>query len=243
MEQLNHLYEIDIKECLKNLIDAKKSRNPRFSQRAFANRLGFTSSTFNEIVTGKRRLSKRSIAKIEQGLSNDPDLKKIIYESAKVSLSKRWYYHAFLELVATEDFREDSAWISQRLGISEEQARFSLEELVRGGSLLRNSSGVLTLAEGLQRKGHLRLLESPEGEDVAKISEVMKEVSSAERFFGTLVMAIDPKDFEYIRSKVLSVMEEHSDFLRRDGVKCQEVYLLSFGCVPLTKRVSAGKER
>ncbi|WP_413570079.1 DUF4423 domain-containing protein [Bdellovibrio sp. HCB117] len=241
MESLFDLHEVDVRECLKKLIDIKKNRNRRFSQRAFAIQLGFTSSTFNEILTGKRNLSKKSINKIKLGLGKDPDIKKYLYESAKVSLSQRWYYDAFLELVATEGFEEIPSWIAGRLGISEEQARFGLEELEQNGTLTRNTSGCLVHAEGLRRRAHLRLVKNPQTEDLAKLSQAVMAPQSNEQFYGTLVMAIDPNDFEYIRARVMDVMKEHSDFLCRDGVKKQEVYLLSFGCMPLTKKVSSSK--
>ncbi|WII71552.1 hypothetical protein QJS83_13870 [Bdellovibrio sp. 22V] len=160
MVKRGELYDLDIRDCLENLIKVKKKRNPRFSQRAFANLLGFSVSTFNEILKGKRRISRKSIEKIEKGLFDDQDLRAYISECTKAS---------FLRCSASD------------------------------------GQGVLATTQ----------------------------------FFETLVLAMDPSEFELIRSRIMNIIEESKDFLHRDEAKRQDVYLLSFGCGPLTNKKAA----
>lgn len=240
MERLLDAFDLDIKECLQNLIDIKKKRNPRFSQRAFAGQLGFSPSSLNEIIKGKRGLSRKSLEKLKAGLAGDKDLEQYLNENKK-SLFESWYYRAFMELLATEGFQEDSVWISKRLGITAEQAQSALEDLLKQGKVQRNEDGKLIIARSNILPLFTDATPAPEQktqDEIEKLSRIVKETPPEDCFFGTVVVAIDPKDFEYIRAKMVDVMKEHQTFLHRDGVKRQEVYQLSFGCVPLTKKVS-----
>ncbi|WII71551.1 DUF4423 domain-containing protein [Bdellovibrio sp. 22V] len=240
MEGLSDVLDLDIREFLQNLILLKQKRNPRFSQRAFAHQLGFSPSSLNEIIKGKRGLSKKSREKLKAGLAGDKDFEQYLLEHRK-DLIEMWHLRVFLELVGTEGFHEDLKWISRRLGVTEDQAAIMLDELLRDRKVQRNSAGKLV---AVASRAFSPLAEvAPESEqktqdEIAKLSQVVKEVPSQDCFFGTVVVAIDPKDFEYIRAKMVDVMKEHQSFLNRDGVKRQEVYQLSFGCVPLTKKVS-----
>ena len=73
---------------LKEYRDAK-ARNPSFSQRAFAKRLGLSSGAMSSIFNGKRNVSKDMALKLLEGLGTSPKQKsKIIEEFTKPSSQK-----------------------------------------------------------------------------------------------------------------------------------------------------------
>lgn len=87
MNKLGHILKHDIRDFLRDLIERKKARNPQFSQRAYAHFLGFSTSTFNEILKGKRKLTKKSIEKLVLGLSQDKDVESCLADWSQSSLA------------------------------------------------------------------------------------------------------------------------------------------------------------
>ncbi len=84
-----------------------------------------------------------------------------------------WYHFAILSLAQTRQFKDNPAWISKRLGISEEQASSALKRLyeqklmiksgnqfrvVEGGDIQTNHD-MISLAVQENHKQHLRLAE------------------------------------------------------------------------------------
>lgn len=93
MSSWQYVLKFEIREFLRFLMAKKKLRNSRFSQRAFAAHIGLTPTTFNEILMGKRKLSRKSIDKIVVAVEQDKDFEEYFNEyvqgpSASVSSSK-----------------------------------------------------------------------------------------------------------------------------------------------------------
>ena len=245
--------QYDIKDFLKNVIEDKKKRNPRFSQRAFAYQLGFSPSTLNEIIKGKRPLTKKSIEKLKQGLAEDKDLHLYIqsYESDRFPLfhkdtqqvtavTTKWYYHGVLELSHTSDFQGDAVWIAGRLGISVHEAQECLEQLLLHGGLVKDEKGKIIPSKESRvivvNKDNAAAIAEKVKSELDKVAQAVRDLPTAERFFGSLVVAVAPEDFEYLRSKMLDVVRDYHKFLNRDGVEKTDVFQLNFSCIPLTTK-------
>lgn len=252
MEDWLNILQYDIKEYLRLLIVAKKQKNPQFSQRAFAYQLGFSPSTLNEIIKGKRRLTKKSIEKLKKGLAEDQDLQKYLAVHGNEKFStfhkisrefvgiSRWYHQALLELTETEEFIENVEWISRRLGISTQEAQKALDDLTTIGELKRNQSGRLVANHQkriiLSSEEQAKVLAQLAQDEVAKLGQCLHELPPEERFFTTVIAAMDPADFEYIRTRMIDSVREYCEYLYRDGVHKTEVYHLGFSCISLTKK-------
>lgn len=83
MNSWQYVLKFEIREFLKFLMAKKKLRNSRFSQRAFAAHIGLTPTTFNEILMGKRKLSRKSITKIVAAVEQDKDFEEYFNEYAQ----------------------------------------------------------------------------------------------------------------------------------------------------------------
>ena len=113
----------DVKSYLSFKYSESLKKNPRYSMRAFAARLGVASSTLSEVLSGKKKVSREMAAKISRSLelsakqaeylcllaekeaSKSENHKRSVYEKIK-GLSRG---HSFLD-VSVESFKMLSDW-------------------------------------------------------------------------------------------------------------------------------------
>lgn len=253
MADWSKILRYDLKQFLKHVLKQKQSINPRFSQRKFAEVLGVAPSTLNEILKGKRPLSKKTLEKLKKCFHSDKDFQAVIENGDKVDfklfhpesplltkISTQWYHEALLELVRTDGFCEDYEWMADRLGISTEETTKVFNQLLEIGEIKRNQFGKLSVAVDnclvVCDEERKKYLIKKNKSQLSKIESAMENLSSAERFYGTMTIAICPSDFDYMRIKLVEFIKEQQEFLSREGISKEEVYMLSVGFVPLTKK-------
>jgi len=146
----------DVVSLLRERLRAAKSRNSRFSLRAYAKRLGVDHSTLSQVLRGRRGLSKRDLetAGKRLGLSEQiireyahgakrPEVHKAAQKHMRsyqldldtFQLLSAWHHYAILELVHIHGFKADSRWIASTLGIPVEEVNVALQRLLRLGLL------------------------------------------------------------------------------------------------------------
>lgn len=246
------LLKYDLKSIIEKVIKQKQEKNPRFSQRAMAKYLGMSPSTLNEIIKGKRNLSKKTIDKMKRLFADDPDLLEVLEAHERGNLNfftgesnqytktiTTWHHEAILELTQTVDFNDDPQWIAERLNLPVCRVTEAIDDLFTVGALTRHQSGkmVPTSLNSLtaMEKPNEHLLKRAESH-LEKIATSIKELPYDERFFGTVTIAICPDDFEVIRTRMVEFIKEQTAFLSRNAANQREVHLISLGCVPLTRR-------
>lgn len=129
-----------------------QTRNPHYSMRAYAQKVGIAQSAISEILSGKRPITKKTAERILQGLEKDPnEILRLLDTSEQGSSEKYrsvdmdvyhaiadWHYYAILSLAETKDFEGSPKWIAQRLGISERSATEAVDRLLRLDMLERD---------------------------------------------------------------------------------------------------------
>jgi uncharacterized protein (TIGR02147 family) len=159
-----------LQNLLRERFEALRGRNPRFSVRAFARRVGVSPGTLSLILLGKRRASRRLAQKIADQLMLDPHERKEILEpfleatvqrarskaggvtagaplqylqltADQFHLVAEWHYFAILNLLPTRGFQSDPSWIARRLGLSRKQVEIAVDRLFRLGLLENTESG------------------------------------------------------------------------------------------------------
>lgn len=151
--------QIAIQRILHSRLTELQAKNPQYSVRAFAKRVGVTPGTLSLILLGKRRVSHKLASKIADQLALDPQERSEVLP--KIELGKKprsyrkqvaageiqpgylqltadqfqliadWKYFAILNLIPLSDFQNDSTWIAGRLGISIKETDEALERLKR----------------------------------------------------------------------------------------------------------------
>lgn len=213
----------------------------------------------SSIMNGKRNISRELAERIVRKLLIDPQKrtellnmfpeKRVVkkdkqkeepryleIEASQFKMIGEWEHYAVLSLMNCKDFNDDSAWIAQRLGISEPRAlevlrrlldmqlikRNSEDKLVRVHSSIRSSDDTVNLSI---RKSHEVTLE------LAK--ESLNRDGVHERDFTGITMAINPKHISEAKERIRRFQDELSDLLESGNQT--EVYRFSTQLIPLTK--------
>lgn len=143
-----------VRKVLTDYFVSASERNPRFSLRAFAKKLGVSSSSLSEIMRGKRKLSAKKAGEFAAKLELSPNEQKKIHslfrkksgieQLAKLSnpypevilspnefdLLADWRYFAIAALMRTKDFISDRKWIADRLALPFDEVDRALRRLI-----------------------------------------------------------------------------------------------------------------
>jgi plasmid maintenance system antidote protein VapI len=114
---------MDFRACLRSEFERRRKRNPRYSLRAFAQRLGAHHTTLARILGGDHRLTARRIAALgaRLGLSTRDMGAACLHEHTRLVAA----------LVRRDDFRADSRWIAMRTGLTVDAVNVALQSLLR----------------------------------------------------------------------------------------------------------------
>ncbi|WP_412472006.1 TIGR02147 family protein [Halobacteriovorax sp. RT-1-4] len=225
-----------------------RAKNPSYSLRAYANRLGIQVSALSEILNGKRAITKKMGQNILSGLGVNPiESEKILSgtkakEESNLSLDyfkaiSDWYYFAILSLAEIPNFKAQPEWISKRLNISRREAKFALDRLIKLEMLVENKDGSFE-ASGIQYKTPTDILNvSLKNHTVQTLELAMNSVLNdpiEERDFSTVTMAIDPSKIDEAKKMIKSFRKRLSKKLETGSKK--EVYKLSVQLFPLSRK-------
>jgi uncharacterized protein (TIGR02147 family) len=132
-----------------------QQKNSRFSLRAYAKMLSLEPAFLSKILNGKRKVTANTLNKLapKLGLNHnhilffmDKNSKDNPYSFSEVSLEQYsmisdWYHFAILELINLKNFSPKTEWISESLGISEEEVKQATSRLVQLGLLSISNPG------------------------------------------------------------------------------------------------------
>lgn len=156
----------------------------------------------------------------------------------------RWYYVAIRELVNLPDFKNDLAWIQDRLRgrVSQKEISEGMQFLIKYGFILTNSMGQFKVAEK-QLSCHEGVYKISLGEfhrqmlDIAKKS--IDEVPREERTLLGHTVALSQEQYNKIQVLLRKAINEIETVENTSQVKT-EVYHIELAAFPLTKKPSPG---
>lgn len=237
---------------LQELLHAQ-ARNPNFSMRAYARKVGMAQSAVSEILAGKRTITAKMASKIMEGLGADPEriqqtvsmLKNKTPAAAKgfrpldidtFHLVSEWYYFAILSLAETPDFQSDAKWISQRLGLSLTKAQEALERLLRLELVEATENGMRATGVQFQvdpgiatpalKKSHRQNL------DLAQTA--LENTRYEERDFTAITMCFDPDKMTEAKAMIKEFRQRFCEVMESGEKK--EVFKMCVQLFPLSKR-------
>jgi uncharacterized protein (TIGR02147 family) len=145
----------------------------------------------------------------------------------KWEVISEWYHLAIMELTKTRGFKYDHAWISEKLGITKDQARLATARLVRM-NILKESKGKLKVTgDGMVFSPN----EIP-SESIRRFhTEIMKKAtlslrtqSLEKRNFTSLVVAVDQDQISEAKALVLEFVRKLDNVMmsskKKDKVYC-----------------------
>ncbi len=250
--------QLQLSQILQEEMHRIRRRNPRYSLRAFANKLGVQPSALSEVFSGKRRITPRLAEKMLANLDLEPgdsrtfqkalqDLesdKPAPEDDAFVRLNMDqfrfiadWFYLAVLSLTETVGFVAHTEWIASRLGISSQRAQNALQLLERLGLLRRNEEGVVA-PTGQQFTTSMDIpnasIRRAHHQSLELAQNSLDQDPVQVREFAQMTLAIDPAQLPEAKRRIRAFVHELSEFLET-GQK-SEVYKLCVQLFPLTKQ-------
>ncbi len=249
----NNTTSVPDHEMLQQKFEEIKLRNPRWSQRAFAKRLGLSSGALSEILRGKRRLNFNLKQRILQRLDFTLDEREAFLQSELLStkspqptiytelsrdqfrLIADWWHYGLLNLLKTKGFKLDLPWMAKRLGLNLPVVKEAWERLFRIGFLEQKGRGVvrkfprLTTIDNIfdlsLRKSHL--------EDQRLIEKALLEMEPEVRDIVSMTLALRRQDLGRAKELIRRFQDEFGEKLEKKDA--DEVYKLTIALYPLSQ--------
>lgn len=239
-----------LQEKLLEDLDEIKRRNPSYSLRSYAKRLGISPSSLSGILNGRRKVSKSMALKIVQGLKikdkeKDYFLCEVLTERNKAKsvelkmdeykMIAEWHHFAILSLIKLDDFQYSYSWIAERLNISSLKAEAAIKRLLRLKLLkeekntLKRTHFSITTSDGLP---NLSLRESHR-ENLRLASESLDMIPIELRDIVSLTFPLNTEKIFLAKEKIRQFVTEIDSLFEME--RKEEVYKLCVQLFPLTK--------
>lgn len=225
-------------------------------------KIGMGSGPLSQFIRGQRAVSRKMAMKLCDALLLDPQERhevlsefpekknSRILKTEELSYSEflklnhdqfsviaDWYHFAILSLVQTHDFKPNTDWIADRLGITIRQTEAAVERLFRLGLIERDGKKKWKLTHRSYRttddvenlslhKSHFQNLE------LARAS--LERDALDERDFTTLTVSTRPDRLKKAKELIRRFQDEMMHLLE-DIDEPTEVYRMSIELFPLTK--------
>lgn len=146
-----------------------------------------------------------------------------------------WYHMAILELTRLKGFRNNPKWIARKLGVSAQEASAAVERLLRVGLLeIDESSGKLSMGcqwVSVYPKKSSLAVRSYHRQVLALAAASLDRSPIELREFGSMVIAIDPKQIASAKKKIISFRQRLSEQMSKGNPS--ELYYLSMQLFPV----------
>lgn len=247
----------DIRKYLRAALAERCLRNPAYSLRAFARHVGLSPSHLSRVLNGRKSLSREAALKIalELDLSEEQITQFVrLLDNPKNKLNEDqkdrqllnletfhiladWYHLPLYELIRAKGFRSDIRWISQKLKISPNAVKASLDKLEAVGLIKKIGNKITIIPEAeiettddlsseAIKKHHNKMSE--------KAIEAIKEQTVDEREFQGLHFAFSQKHIKKAKMKIREFVKQfEAEFQPASGT---DIYQLNVQFFRLTKK-------
>lgn len=245
-----------IQETLLSKFEEKRAINPRYSYRAFAEKLRISSGALSGIITGKRKISKKMALRLasELDLTNEEkiffltpfsdrlhpnnqvqDKTTDLEDFAKnYKVISSWPYLAILTLTQLDDFKSDPEWMAKKLGIKLKKLQAMLELLIELEFLHLDNGSLKRTTKPYKTTDDLKniVIRNLQQQNLELAAKKLKEVSVEKRDYVAMTMAMDKNKIPYAKRRIRQFLHELTEELE-SGEK-NEIYKLGIQLFPIT---------
>lgn len=144
-----------------------------------------------------------------------------------IQVISNWYYHAFLALLKTKNFKSDDEWISKRLGLSVEKVQSIISVLGHLGFIQHQAGRWVAQYNMLRGKSvPSRALRDHHRQFLDLAKSALEQQSPEERDITGSTLAIDISKLPEAKKLIREFREQMSELLC-DSEKSDDVYRLS----------------
>ena len=257
---------LDKRQFISNLLQHRfnelKKKNPRYSVRAFAKKIGISSAALSEILNQKRSISEKKaisllkrlnptdteytqikaayskVGRLEKLKTQSNPRNEIILTEENFDLMSDWRYFAFMALTRTTGFISDSTWISKRLGVSKKEVGRIILKLGKLGIVKVDASGKITDNNACYRTPNHFPADLERSRQIDGLRHVEKLLRNGEE---SVIGNFSTITTDTVKLQEAALMIE--DFLKRlslflcDSADRREVYELQIQLFPRTKSI------
>ncbi len=248
-----------LQEILQKKLSELREKNPQFSGRAFAKRLGVSPGALSEILRGNRIITHKLALRFCERLMLDPsetaavikrypssstansaklnDLESIKLSNDTFKLMSEWQHFAILAFMKTSHFKPEVAYIADRMGVSARCVELAVQTLTRLGLIQVDAEGNWHRSQAGHRttdglKDASVRKSHVETLDLARAS--MDNTDFQETDYTSLTFPLDKEDIPAARRKIRKFQTELFEEFNHDK-KSKEVYRVAVQLFPLTK--------
>jgi uncharacterized protein (TIGR02147 family) len=152
-----------------------------------------------------------------------------------------WYHIAILNLLRLSDFDADPEWISDRLNITTDEARSSLEKLLSGGFVEVRSGKLVRKEQNLSfrarsSKASIRKFHSQMIHKALLNLENHDEATFNNRMITGVTLACSKDQIETMKDKIEKFQEDLISFLARSSESPDALYQFNIQLFPFTSK-------
>lgn len=251
---------------LQNMMQRKllefQAKNPSFSIRAFAKKLGLQPSATSEILKGERRVSYQLAEKIADKLLLDPtermnllkdfpqklerktahkegrtkDLSQMKLSTQQFELISDWSHYAILNLLEIKDVKTDDFSLAERLGLSVKKVQDCLKNLSKLGLIFLDGDGCIkrTHKQTNTTDDVLNIsLQKMHMNDMEMAKDKLSQVDVSQRDFTSYTLAFDLQNMQKVKEMIRRLQDEVDELMQ--GSNPTEVYKMNTYLYPLTQ--------
>lgn len=243
-----------LRHSLKNEFQKRFDKNPAFSLRSLANKVGIDQSLLSKLLQGKRKFSDEITDKVYDFLGVIPPKEDTIFyetslknyhfiEEDQFLIISSWWHFAILELAKTRDFKPTINYIAESLNTKESVVEVALERLKRNGYITYSSSSpsehlkdfkltkVSNTWVNLKRTSVAR--KNLQKQLHQKSLDALEDIPFDLREHSSLTVAVDPKWLPDIKEKITEFRRSLDKYIMAKG-SSTEVYNLCVSFFPIT---------
>ncbi|MCT4642885.1 MAG: TIGR02147 family protein [Bacteriovoracaceae bacterium] len=230
---------ISLQDYLRDILVYRTQKNSSYSMRALAKSLNIDQSTLSRFMSENSKGSTKLVEKIANKLLLTPEqtnyfleqhcrqnqtplqefeqYHKITADSYEV-LSK-WYYMPILQLIRIKDFKPDTLWISEKLGLDHNETIEAINRLQRLNLLeikddkwIDRSSGQITSMSEEQTSNALKRLQSNLRK---KAIDALYNIDITDRDHTAMVIPCKKSDLPQVKERITEFRRGLAKFLER----------------------------
>lgn len=233
--------------------EESKLKNARWSQRAYAAKIGLSSGALSEILQGKRSLSIQLKKKISSRLQLSPIEESEFFEEElpnhlktnrleyyklttdQFHLISDWWHYGILNLMNTKTFKPSSEWISERLGLNLKTIEEAWNRLLRLSLIKKSGKKYVRTLNRLETSDDLLNLSVQKShiQDLELIEKSITQINPEFRDHTSMTIAVNKKSISKAKELIRLFQDRFSEEIEvNEG---DEVYKLSISFYPLTQ--------
>jgi uncharacterized protein (TIGR02147 family) len=246
-----------VPDFLLSELTRRQKNNPRYSLRAFARQLGFSPAHLSNLMSGRRKVTPKTLKTLVRQLAVEPSKKSQFFDQVldlpsrstetenqsrrllqedEFQLIAEWHHLAILSLGNVRNNSRDPVWIARRLGLEIPKVREAWRRLERLDLIENNGNGFRQKGKSLRTQTDVpsQAIRVHHRDLLQLAQQKLDEVSVEDRDFRAISFAFSKSEMPEAKKLLEEFHYRFANELEGGDAK-NEVYNLSLAFFPMTR--------